>query len=84
MKMRRDTMPERCGEDKINMPNSSKAEWIVLLKKQLHEAEEREQRWLRLGEQLRKKEEDFWMRVAELRKSEVELFKLLIKRNEDE
>jgi hypothetical protein len=64
------------------MPDTTRAEWMALLRRQLHEAEEREQRWRQLGEQQRKTQEEAWKQVATIRRSEVELFSLLVERNE--
>ena len=64
------------------MTESTRAEWIALLRRQLHEAEEREIRWQVLGEHLRKTHEGYWTRIADLRRLEVEQFRLLIDHNE--
>lgn len=65
------------------MANSTKAQWILLLKSELRQAQERERRWKWLGEQLHKTDDEMWKATAKMRRLEVKELKLLIKRAEE-
>lgn len=60
------------------MPDTNKGEWIALLKRQVNAAEEREERWRRLGPQLKFTNRDTWEAIAKLRRSEVEHLRKLL------
>jgi len=66
------------------MVDSTKTAWISALNEELEQAEEHEQRWTRLGEQLHKTESEQWKITAQIRKAEVDLLKLLIQTAERE
>lgn len=67
------------------MRTATKAAWISALKAELQQAEEHERRWIQLGEQLHKTESEPWKLTARIRKTEVDLLKLLVRNaNRDE
>lgn len=60
------------------MPDINRGEWIALLKMQLNAAEEREDRWRRLGQQLKHTNRDLWEGIAKLRQAEVQQLRKLL------
>lgn len=60
------------------MPDTNRGEWIALLKRQVNAAEEREDRWRRLGQQLKFTNKEIWESIAKLRQSEVQQLRMLL------
>jgi hypothetical protein len=64
------------------MADSTKLQWILLLKSELRQAQEHERRWKWLGEQLHKTDDEMWKATAQIRRLEVKKLKLLIQQEE--
>jgi hypothetical protein len=60
------------------MPDTNRGEWIALLKRQVNAAEEREDRWRRLCQELTVTNRDTCETIAKLRRSEVHHLKILL------
>jgi hypothetical protein len=62
--------------------NSTKLQWVLLLKSELRQAQEHERRWKWLGKQLHKTDDETWKATAQIRRLEVKKLKLLIQHSE--